>query len=298
MIYSNSKRVDNERMSMEILELKDRIMGYQQENISYRRSWESAVAAKEKQKINYENKIAERDAIIKELKNQLAHMAALAGHDGTNTGTSTAATPINKKKVVPNSRRSSGKTKGGQPEHKKHSLESFQDSEITDTVSHELDTDTESCKCCGGELIDTGETVDKDEFDVKIEVVKKRHKYNLYKCSTCGKVVRQPIENKYKEKNQYGSNVQALALSFMSTGNVAINKVQMLMNGMTNGAMHLSEGYISKLYKRASEGLTDFMAELRRVMITKSLLYWDDTVIMIQTKRACMRFYGDETISY
>ena len=29
-----------------------------------------------------------------------------------------------------------------------------------------------------------------------------------------------------------------------------------------------------------------------------TLVYWDDTVIMILKKRACMRFYGDETISY
>ena len=30
MIYSNSKRVDSERMASEILQLKDRILGYQE----------------------------------------------------------------------------------------------------------------------------------------------------------------------------------------------------------------------------------------------------------------------------
>lgn len=33
-------------------------------------------------------------------------------------------------------------------------------------------------------------------------------------------------------------------------------------------------------------------------MIQRSLLYWDDTVININTERGCLRFYGDETISY
>ena len=34
------------------------------------------------------------------------------------------------------------------------------------------------------------------------------------------------------------------------------------------------------------------------LMITRTLLYWDDTVIMINTARACFRFYGDEKIAY
>ena len=72
----------------------------------------------------------------------------------------------------------------------------------------------------------------------------------------------------------------------------------MLLKGMTNAQMNPSEGFICKLYKRASEGLKQFKADLRKKMICRPLLYWDDTVIMIQTERACMRFYGDETIAY
>jgi hypothetical protein len=98
--------------------------------------------------------------------------------------------------------------------------------------------------------------------------------------------------------NQYGSNTQALALSLMATGNVSINKVRMLLTGFTNGEMKPSEGYICKLYKRASLGLVAFRNDLKLLMISRVIVYWDDTVIMIQTHRSCMRFYGDETISY
>ena len=106
-------------------------------------------------------------------------------------------------------------------------------------------------------------------------------------CNNCGKVVRQQINKMHKKKNQYGSNLQALAIFLMSTGNVAMNKVRMMINGMTNGVMNPSEGFICKLYKRASEGLIDFRNDLRKLMLTRSLLYWDDTVVMIQTERAC-----------
>lgn len=72
----------------------------------------------------------------------------------------------------------------------------------------------------------------------------------------------------------------------------------MLINGMTSGEMNPSEGFICKLYKRASLGLAEFMTDLKRLIIQRTIVYWDDTVIMIQTHRSCMRFYGDESISY
>lgn len=289
---------DFDKVFEEYTKLRDRILGYQERIKSLQTALNASEKSKQKQKDDYEAKIAEKDTVIKELTNRLAHMAAVAGHDGTNTGTPTSQTPINKKKVIPNSRRNSGKKKGGQPGHEKHTLASFDDSEINDKVWHELNTDTEVCDACGGTLVDTGEVVSKDEFDVEINVIRRRHYYKIYGCRDCGKTYRVQIEKRHKEKNQYGSNVQALALSLMVTGNVAINKVQMLLKGMTNAQMNPSEGFVCKLYKRASEGLKQFKADLRKNMICRTLLYWDDTVIMIQTERACMRFYGDEAIAY
>lgn len=59
-----------------------------------------------------------------------------------------------------------------------------------------------------------------------------------------------------------------------------------------------SEGYIAKLQNRAAFGLSMFVLDLKTVLIRRQLIYWDDTVIMINTDRACLRFYGDETISF
>lgn len=298
MIYSNSKWVDTERMSAEIIVLKDRIFGYQAEVKSLQGSLKSARKAKAKQKQSYDMTVAEKDAIIKELKNKLAHAAAVAERNGANTGIPTAATPVNGKKHIPNTRRGSDKPKGGQPGHKRHTLAGFDESEITDVQEHHLDLSVEACELCHGKLNDTGTTESKDEFDVKVTVVKRRHHYPVYECADCGARVRLQIDQRLKEANQYGSTLQAAALSLMVTGNVAINKVRMLINGMTEGEMNPSEGFICKLYKRTSMGLTEFMADLKRVMIQRTIIYWDDTVIMIKTHRACMRFYGDESISY
>ena len=43
---------------------------------------------------------------------------------------------------------------------------------------------------------------------------------------------------------------------------------------------------------------TPKITNLKQLLITRRILYWDDTVIMIMTKRACFRFYGDEKIAY
>lgn len=298
MLYSNSKHVDLERMSAEIISLKDRVLGYQDTIKSLQGSLKSAENAKARQEETYEAAIAEKDAIIKELKNKLAHASAVAERNGTNTGTPTAATPINKKKTIPNTRRGSGRPRGGQPGHERHTLSGFARDEVTDTTEHELDLSAEHCDLCHGTLFDTGEIEYKDEFDVKVTVVKRRHNYHIYECADCGARVRCQIDTNLKEPNQYGSHLQAAALSFMATGNVAINKVCMLINGMTGGQMDPSEGYICKLYQRASTELAEFMSGLRCLMIQRAILYWDDTVIMIKTHRSCMRFYGDESISY
>lgn len=298
MIYSNSKRVESEKMSAEIIILKDRIVGYQDKIHNLRQSLKSAVLTNKKQKATYEDSIAEKDAILKELTNKIAHMTAIADRNGTNAGISTAATPINQRKLIPNARRGSNKAKGGQPGHARYVMEGFHTSEITETETHELDLCVERCDLCDGKLLDTGRTILKDEFDVKIHVVKRRHEYPIYECVDCGTQVRLQIDSKRKERNQYGNHIQALALSLMVTGNVAINKVRMLITGMTSGQMNPSEGFICKLYKRGTTNLEEFRKDLKRRMIQRTLLYWDDTVITIQAKRACMRFYGDETISY
>ena len=254
--------------------------------------------AKELQKESYESIIAEKDAIIKELSAKLAHATAIINRNDTNTGISTAATPINEKKVIPNTRRGSGKAKGGQPGHEKHMLSAFDESEITQISEHELDLSVEDCDKYHGELFDTGEVENKDEFDVKVTVIKHRHKYHVYECKDCGYRVRLPIEKTLKELNQYGCNLQATALSLMVTGNVAINKVRMLIHGMTSGQMLPSEGYICKLYKRAALALTRILDRPEMPVDTVvAIIYWMIRLIMIR-QIVLHEIYGDETISY
>lgn len=55
--------------------------------------------------------------IIDEKDKEIARLKALLNIDGTNAGIPTSQTPINKKKIIPNSRTKSNKKIGGQNGH-------------------------------------------------------------------------------------------------------------------------------------------------------------------------------------
>ena len=235
----------------------------------------------------------EKDKQLEEKDKEIARLKALLNIDGTNAGIPTSQTPINKKKIIPNTRTKSDKKIGGQLGHKKHKLEKFKDEEINDNVNFEL----ENCPCCGGELTETGE-ICKDELSYRFVPIKRRNHFITYKCNCCEKEVHKNIPNRLKEDNQYGSEIQAVALSLANEGNVSMNKIRHIIRGFSREKIDMSEGYIAKLQKKASEKLVTFKEDLYKKILTCKLLYWDDTVIMINAKRGCLRFYGDKSIAY
>lgn len=296
--FSGNLCRDFEKATAEIIKLEDRILGYQEQIHSLQSSLNNLRKSSDKNQKHYKEELEKKDEIIKELQNKLAHVEALLNHDGTNTGTPTSGTPINKKKVVPNSRRSSGKSKGGQPGHKKTSLKAPGDDEITEVIPHPLQEDECCPKCFLSDCTPTGEVETKYEYDVRIKVVKIRHDFYYYECNNCGTVFRSKIPPQLKEEVQYGSGIQALALSLTNTVNAAMNKVSMFLSGITGGELNPCEGYVAKLQVRAANGLRKFREDLKQILIKLHIVYWDDTVIMILTERACFRFYGDEKIAY
>lgn len=296
--FSGDIRRDFDKATAEISKLKDRILGYQEKISNLRETEKRLRKANASQKEKYEEALTEKDAVIKELQNRLAHAEALLNHDSTNTGTPTGQTPPNKNKVIPNSRRSSGKPKGGQKGHEKASLQEPDEKDVTDNVEHPLQDD-ECCPKCGlVECTPTGKSEIKYEYDVRVKVVKIKHEFFIYECNNCGTEFRSQIPPQLKEKVQYGSELQALALSLTNTVNAPMNKVSMFLNGITGGELTPCDGYIAKLQVRAAKGLRQFREDLKLRLVTRKIVYWDDTVIMILTERACFRFYGDETIAY
>ena len=230
----------------------------------------------------------------RKLREENEHLKRILNHDSNNTGIPTSKTPIGKEKRVPNSREESNKKKGGQKGHKKTKLEKFNDDEITDTYVHEIVNN----KCqCGGILTLKGSR-SKDEFEVDIRLKKIRHEFGEYECSCCHKFFQVSIPNNLKEENQYGTKAQALAVSLINEGCVSFHRTKELIAGFTNGEMNMSEGYIVKLQKRCFEKLSNFDNELHKKILQQKVIHWDDTVIDINKKQSCLRFYGTDKLAY
>ena len=243
-----------------------------------------------------------KDAIIDQQKAaidfkdaEIQHLRALVNTDGTNSGLPTSKTPLNKDKIRPNSRKNTGNPRGGVRGHKRTTLQRHADNEINDYVPHPFQED---CPSCNGKLIWTGKTIEKDETDIEVKLIKRRHVFEIRRCPCCGKEVHMPIPNNLKEENQYGSGVQAAALSLMNSCNVPINKAGAFLSGITDNNINPCDGYIAKLQRRAANTLTQFREDLRNLLIAQPILYWDDTVIMIDKARGCLRFYGNEKIAW
>lgn len=235
-----------------------------------------------------EKELADKDVQIKKMK-------TLLNSDPYNSGLPSSRTPLNKEKPRPNSRTKSQKKIGGQKGHKKHTLRPFNENEITDHIIHEYEG---VCPGCSGTLLNTGESIDKDEYEIETIVHKIRHSFKVYECSCCGKRVHKKIPVSLKENNQYGADVDALALSLVNSVNAAIHKTASFIEGVSGSEIHLSDGYIAKLEAKAAKRLGSFRNDLRDLLIVQPVIYWDDTVIMIDTKRACLRFYGNEKIAW
>ena len=279
----------------EVLLIKNEKLTKEISNLKYYRMLDKAKIQNLKEnKIENQQIIAKQAEDIKRKDNEIARLKALLNINGTNSGIPTSQTPISQKKVIPNTREKTDKKRGGQKGHEKHKLEKFKDEEVTEIIEHKM----EKCPCCKSHKIkETGEIKEKDELDYKIVVEKKRYIYAEYECEECGKKFHEKIPNNLKEENQYGPQVQALELTLMNQANVTINKAQKITKGMTNGEIDLSEGYIAKLQKRGAKNLEKFMQEIKKEMIKQRLIHWDDTVIMINTKRSCLRFYGTEKLA-
>jgi len=230
---------------------------------------------------------------INALKNEIIRLSSIASNDGNNSGLPTSQTPISKKKKIPNSRKKSGKKRGAQPGHQKHSLCPANESEITEFIDHFMD----SCPSCGSNDISQIDVKLKDVIDYEVRVIKHRHRYAVYQCNSCGKVFHMPIPVNHKETAQYGSAIQAMALVLVNLGFVSINRAKKIIDGFMQNQISISEGYICKLQKRASNNLRIFCDDVSKAIIQSPVVHWDDTVVFVDTKRACIRFYGNDSFA-
>lgn len=138
-------------------------------------------------------------------------------------------------------------------------MKAFNEDKITEKVEHKID----KCPKCGSENLELIDTKIRDEIDIKVTVVKRRHYFNEYKCNDCNEIIKSEIPLSLHADNQYGDEVKTLATVLCNYGFVAYNRIKQIINGLTNGEINPSEGYLNKLQKKASDLLSTFTFDVR-----------------------------------
>ena len=238
--------------------------------------------------------INDKDQQIDSLKREVAKLTAVLNNNASNSGIPTSKTPIGKLKHIPNSRVKSDKKIGGQKGHKKHKLKRFEDDEITEHVSV---TPKHCPKCLSNKITILDNAVTKDETDYIVDVIKRRYTFNDCQCKDCSKEFRANIPNNLKEENQYGTTVQSLAVCLNNEIYTPFNKVVKLVSGITDNQINMSEGYVAKLQRRASNNLNKFINDATNYFPKQNCYGWDDGVISINSKNAYLRIYCTEKVS-
>ena len=256
---------------------------------------ESAVKQRTKELENkHKQEIQEKDKEINALKKEIAKLHSIMDNNTSNSGIPTSKTKIGEKKYIPNSREKSNKTVGGQLGHKKHKLLRFSEEEATEVV----EVSPKLCPKCGSNKIEIEkESIDKCETDYEVKVIKRLYKFKDCKCKNCGSHFHTPIPNNLKEDNQYGSTVKSLAVCLNNEIYTTFNKVVKLVEGITNGEIKLSEGYVAKLQKQASDNLDEYIEELKEYIPKQEVYGWDDGVISINTKDGILRTYCTDQVA-
>ena len=256
---------------------------------------ESAVKQRTKELENkHKQEIQEKDKEINDLKKEIAKLHSIMDNNTSNSGIPTSKTKIGEKKYIPNSREKSNKTVGGQLGHKKHKLLRFSEEEATEVV----EVSPKLCPKCGSNKIEIEkESIDKCETDYEVKVIKRLYKFKDCKCKNCGSHFHTPIPNNLKEDNQYGSTVKSLAVCLNNEIYTPFNKVVKLVEGITNGEIKLSEGYVAKLQKQASDNLDEYIEELKEYIPKQDVYGWDDGVISINTKDGILRTYCTDQVA-
>lgn len=254
---------------------------------------EDEQARLKKKEMKLTAQVVELENKNKELQKEVERLKGIQNLDGTNAGIPTSKTPIGKKKLIPNFAKNTGDKIGRKKGHKKDKLEPVDEEKINKRIEHKMN----SCPNCNKNNIEkTGNVIKKQVKDYKLIVEYTEHDFIEYKCNCCGKIFHKIIPNHLKEECQYGSNLKSLVLTLLNVGNVPLNKIRRILNGLSIEEINPCEGYFVKLQKKASKQLKNFVNELRDELIKSKIVYWDDTVVDINKKQSCMRYYGNDFV--
>ncbi len=183
-----------------------------------------------------------------------------------------------------NSRKKTGKHKGGQKGHKGTTL--------TKKTAEELIASGQcrhTVRVCGNP--DAGHYTTKYELDIQIgvEVVE----YHIYDGAPAHDIPDTDSEV------FYGAKIKALAAELYGVGVVSVKRIQEIISGVTNGLLNISAGAIYGFCRKLSERAALSLRQIEECILDGTSAYTDATVVTINGKQAYIRnMSNDKAVRY
>ena len=180
------------------------------------------------------------EKIIKQKDQRIFELESTLNINSSNSSLPSSKNPLYQSKIC-NSREKTDKNIGGQIGHKKHTLKAFKEDEITEVKEYKI----EKCPKCNNNNLKVINIKMRDELDLEIKVVKRRHKFYEYECLECGNIIKSNIPLNLHNENQYGKNTKIMATTHTNYGFVSYNRTRKIICGLTNNEIDPSEGYLT-----------------------------------------------------
>lgn len=206
----------------------------------------------------------------------IRRQTAIIEKDYTNSSIPSSRNPNHA--TIHNSRKRSGKKKGGQPGHKGSRRPDLKSNEI-------IDLEVPDCvRLNPDQFVLLDETRCRKVVSIHVSVYVKEYRSRIWKDVNSGKLVYSQFPDNCVNELNYDETVKAFACLLTNSANVSIRKAQAFLRDVSQNQISLSTGMINNLRSEFDQKSKAEQNELRRTLLTSPFMNIDTTFTRINGK--------------
>ena len=225
---------------------------------------------------------------IAALRDQRDKFKAMLSKDSANSSKPPSTDGFRKAKAS-SLRERSGKKPGGQFGHPGRTIQFFPN------PTKIIEKRPEILCNCGGVIQLEEKYTPKQVADVKFVVDVIEERVYSGRCGNCGKIHHGEFSEEFVNPVQYGSNLKTLIALLNGYGNVTINKAVDILNGISGGALHLSEGTVVNFQKSLAEKIQQPLEIIKQRLIQCNVLGADETGCRVNGKLNWIQVFSNSS---
>lgn len=235
------------------------------------------------------------DSLTKQVSSLTGEVKTLKGKVSKNSNNSSKPPSSDGySKPAPKSlRKKSGKSSGGQPGHKGHTLR------MVDKPDFIVEYNVTACTHCCADL-SRAPVVDiecRQVFDLPpITLQVTEHQAQTKHCTACGEKNKAPFAQGLQKGTQYGTQVQAILTYFSQYQLLPYHRTQEMFQDLFN--IKLSQGTIKNVLSRGANGLTLFTEQLKKTLLASPVNYFDETGLRVDKNLYWLHVASNEQLTY